>query len=249
MKKIFFISGVVLITVGSANAQNIINGNPFYSPAAGRFYNVLTPIELNTKFEQFYMRDEFGYGITDALTVSLSTSGSYDSSDNPQFGKWAWNDLELGLDWSILTQGEKQADVYASVKQIYNTKDGLETVAYNWTAGARVGRVTDTWTLAGIVELDYQKDDLPHREHDAWAMTVGMQGQYVIDSTWNLVGGVLFDFDLFDEYYDGERLRIELGANYNISPTKYLGLLMSKDVVHGFEDAPMSFKFQFGADF
>lgn len=249
MKKILFVPVATVLVATSASAANVINGNPFYSPAAGRFYNILTPIELNTKFEQFYMRDEFGYGITDALTVSLSTSGSYDSSDDPEFGKWAWNDLELGLDWSILTQGEKQADVYASVKQIYNTKDGLETVAYNWTAGARVGRVTDTWTVAGVVELDYLKDDLPHFNRDAWAMTVGIQGQYLIDSSWNLVAGLMFDFDLFDEYYDGERLRLGFGINYNIDAFKYIGFYTEKDVVHSFERAPMAFKVQFGVDF
>lgn len=249
MKKILFVPVATVLVATSASAANVINGNPFYSPAQGRFYNILTPIELNTKFEQFYMRDEFGYGITDALTVSLSTSGSYDSSDDPEFGKWAWNDLELGLDWSILTQGEKQADVYASVTQVYNTKDSLETVAYNWTAGARVGRVTDFWTVAGVVELDYLKDDLPHFNRDAWAMTVGIQGQYLIDSSWNLVAELMFDFDLFDEYYDGERLRLGFGINYNIDAFKYIGFYTEKDVVHSFERAPMAFKVQFGVDF
>ncbi len=249
MKKILFVPVATVLVATSASAANVINGNPFYSPAQGRFYNILTPIELNTKFEQFYMRDEFGYGITDGLTVSLSTSGSYDSSDDPEFGKWAWNNLQLGIDWSVLTQGEKRADIYASVTQVYNTKDSLETVAYNWTLGARVGRTTDFWTVAGVVELDYLKDDLPHFNRDAWAMTVGIQGQYLIDSSWNLVAELMFDFDLFDEYYDGEHLRLGFGINYNIDAFKYIGFYTEKDVVHSFERAPMAFKVQFGVDF
>ena len=249
MKKMFFVSGVVLMMVMSANAQNIINGNPFYSPIKGQFYNVLTPIEFNTKFEQFYLRDEFGYGITDVLTLSLSTVGSYDSSDNPEFGKWAWNNLMVGLDWSILEQGENQADLYASVKQVYDTKHDLETIGYNWTLGARVGRMTKNWTLAGVVELDYIKDDLPHYDKDAWAMTVGMEGQYILNQKWSVIASLDFDFDLYDVYYDETRLVLEAGVNYNFDSMKYLGVYTSKDVTRNFDDAPMVFGGRFGVQF
>lgn len=249
MKKILFVSGALVCAASGANAANIINGNPMYSPAKGRFYNVFTPLGVNTEFDKFIMADEFGYGITDNLTVMLQTAGSYDSSNNPQFGKWAWNYLQAGLDWTVFNQGEYQSEIYGRVMQVYDTRQHLETVAYNWTVGAQMGRVTDDWVLAGVVELDYLKDDLPHYSRDAWAMTVGLQGQYLIDSAWNFVANIMFDFDLFDDYYDGERLRIELGVNYNIDSTKYLGMLMSKDVVHNFDVAPMTFKIQFGVDF
>lgn len=249
MKKMFFVSSVVLMMVMSANAQNIINGNPFYSPIKGQFYNVLTPIEFNTKFEQFYLRDEFGYGITDALTVSLSTVGSYDSSDRPEFGKWSWNNLMVGLDWSILEQGENQADLYASVKQVYDTKHDLETIGYNWTLGARVGRMTKNWTLAGIVELDYIKDDLPHYDKDAWAMTVGIEGQYILNQKWSMIASLDFDFDLYDVYYDETRLVLETGLNYNFGAMKYLGVYVSKDLTRDFDDAPMVFGGRFGVQF
>ena len=249
MKKMFFVSGVVLMMVMSANAQNIINGNPFYSPIKGLFYNVLTPIEFNTKFEQFYLRDEFGYGITDALTVSLSTVGSYDSSDRPEFGKWSWNNLMVGIDWAILEHGEAQADLYASVKQVYDTKHDLETIEYNWTIGACVGRMTKNWTLAGIVELDYIKDDLPHHDKDAWAMTVGIEGQYILNQKWSMIASVDFDFDLYDVYYDETRLVLEAGVNYNFDSMKYLGVYTSKDVTRNFDDAPMVFGGRFGVQF
>ena len=249
MKKMFFVSGVVLMMVMSANAQNIINGNPFYSPIKGQFYNVLIPIEFNTKFEHFYLRDEFGYGITDALTLSLSTVGSYDSSDNPEFGKWAWNNLMVGLDWSILEQGENQADLYASVKQVYDTKHNLETIGYNWTLGARVGRMTKNWTLAGVVELDYIKDDLPHYDKDAWAMTVGMEGQYILNQKWSVIASLDFDFDLYDVYYDETRLVLETALNYNFGAMKYLGVYVSKDLTRDFDEAPMVFGGRFGVQF
>ena len=245
----FCVMGAVMFMSGAVYADVVINDNPFYGPQKGVFYNIITPIEFNTKFEQFYLRDEFGYGITDALTVSLSTVGSYDSSDRPEFGKWSWNDLMVGLDWSILEQGENQADLYASVKQVYDTKHDLETIGYNWTLGARVGRMTKNWTLAGIVELDYIKDDLPHHDKDAWAMTVGIEGQYVLNQKWSMIASVDFDFDLYDVYYDEMRLVLETGLNYNFGAMKYLGVYTSKDVTRNFDDAPMVFGGRFGVQF
>lgn len=249
MKKVFVLSGVLGLVTFSANAANVINGNPFYNPAQGRFYNILTPVKFNSKLNQFVLADEFGYGVSDDFAIHIATSGSYDSSDNPQFGKWSWNDLEFGFDWNLWQENELVAEVYGDVKQVYNTKHTLETIAYNWTLGARVGRMTETWSLAGIVELDYLNDDLPQDIFDAWAMTVGMQGQYILNNKWNLVGELLFDFDLFDDYYDGERLRVGVGVNYNFDETKYLGLSVSKDMVHSFNSAPAYFSLNFGIDF
>lgn len=243
-------ASVLLMISGIASADTaIINGNPFYSPKKGRFYNILTPIEFNTNFEQFYLRDEFGYGITDLLTVSLSTVASYDSSDAPEFGKWAWNNLKLGLDWSILEQGEYQADVYGRVKQVYDTRHDLETVEYDWAIGARVGRMTDVWTLAGVVEIDYIKDDVSDYDNDAWTMQVGIQGQYLFRQRWNMTAALDFNFDLYDKYYDETQLMFEIGLNYNISPTEYIGFYASKDVVRDFDDAPLVFGGRFGIDF
>jgi hypothetical protein len=248
MKRIF-VSSVLVLVVGTVHAGNIIDGNPLYSPSQGRFYNVLTPLEVNSKFDRFVMADEFGYGITDKLVVKAQTSGSYDSSDNPQFGKWSWNYLQAGLDWTVFDDGERQSDIYGSVMQVYNTRQHLETIAYNWTLGAHVGRVTDDWTLAGVVEIDYLNDDVDYQNSDAWAMTVGIQGQYIVNDKWNWVGELMFDFDLYDKYYDGEQLRLKIGANYNIDVTKYVGFYVAKDVLHGFEHVPATIGVQFGIDF
>ena len=76
MKRIF-VSSVLVFVVGAVHAGNIIDGNPLYSPSQGRFYNVLTPLEVNSKFDRFVMADEFGYGITDKLVVKAQTSGSH----------------------------------------------------------------------------------------------------------------------------------------------------------------------------
>ena len=249
MKTLIVSVGALGCFASAALAANVINGNPLYSPAQGRFYNLFTPIEVNSEFDRFVMADEFGYGITDKLTAMVQTAGSYDSSDNPQFGKWSWNHLQVGLDWTLADDGEYQADVYGRAMQVYDTRQHLETIAYNWTVGAQVGRQTDKWTVAGVVEVDYLNDDVDYKNADAWAMSVGVQGQYILNDNWNLVGDLMFDFDLFDDYYDGEQLRVKVGANYNLDTTKYVGVYAAKDVVHSFDSAPMVFGFVFGADF
>ena len=235
MKKVFLPLGVFSV-VGAGHAANVINGGPFDGPLAGGFYNVLTPLEVNSKFDHFVISDDFEYGITDDFSIRVSTSGSYDSSDNPQYGKWSWNNLDFGFDWTLWQQGELISEIYGDVKQIYDTRHNLETVAYNWT-------------VAGIVQLDYLNDDLPQDTFDAWGMRVGLTGQYLIDARWNVAGGLMFDFDLFDNYYDGERLMLEFGVNYNLDATKYLGVYAKKDLVHSFEHSPAVMGMVFGAVF
>lgn len=248
MKKIFVLLGMFGI-VGAGHAANVINGGPFDGPLAGGFYNVWTPLEVNSKFERFVMSEDFEYGITDDFSISVSTSGSYDSSDNPQYGKWSWNNLDFGFDWDLWHENQLHAEVYGDVKQMYDTRENLQTIAYNWTAGARVGRMTDNWTVAGVVQVDYLNDDLPHDTFEAWAMTVGVQGQYIVNNRWNWVGELMFDFDLFDDYYDGEQLRLKIGANYNLDATKYVGVYAQKDLVHSFESSPAEIGIVFGVDF
>lgn len=250
MKKICVAScALVFVSGGAVNAANVINGNPLYSPSQGRFYNLFTPLEANSEFDRFVMADEFGYGITDRLSAMVQTAGAYDSSDRPEFGKWSWNHLQVGLDWTLADDGEYQADVYGQAMQVYDTRQHLETIAYNWTVGAQVGRTTDNWTVAGVVEVDYLNDDVDYKNADAWAMTVGIQGQYIVNDNWNWVGELMFDFDLFDEYYDGERLRMKVGANYNLDATKYLGVYVAKDLVHSFKHSPATMGVVFGIDF
>ena len=249
MKKVFVLSGALVFVSGGAGTANIINGNPMYGPAKGRFYNLFTPVQANSEFDRFVMADEFGYGITDKLVAMIQTSGSYDSSDNPEFGKWSWNHLQVGLDWTVADYGEYQSDVYGRAMQVYDTRQHLETIAYNWTVGAQVGRVTDNWTIAGVVEVDYLNDDVDYKNADAWAMTVGIQGQYIVNDRWNWVSELMFDFDLFDEYYDGERLRFSVGANYNLDEYKYIGFYAAKDLVHSFKHSPATIGIVFGVDF
>ena len=248
MKKIFLPLGIFGV-VGAGQAANVINGGPFDGPLAGDFYNVWTPLEVNSKFERFVMSDDFEYGISDDFSIRVSTSGSYDSSDNPQYGKWSWNNLDFGFDWTLWQQGELISEVYGDVKQVYDTKHNLQTVAYNWTAGARVGRMAERWAVAGIVQVDYLNDDLPHDTFDAWAMRVGAIGQYLIDDNWNVLGSLMFDFDLFDKYYDGEQLMLKFAVNYNLDTTKYLGMYAKKDLVHSFEHSPAVLGMVFGMVF
>ena len=60
MKKVFVLSGALVFVSGGAGTANIINGNPMYGPAKGRFYNLFTPVQANSEFNRFVMADEFG---------------------------------------------------------------------------------------------------------------------------------------------------------------------------------------------
>ena len=250
MKKIFLLSVLVSGIAQTANATHVFNGNPMYHPGRGRFYNVLSPIEFDTKFERFVVADEFGYGISDALTVLIQTSGSYDSSDSPEFGKWAWNDLGVGVEWAVDDSGNYHTEIFGGVTQNYDMRHDFDVAGYNWTLGTRVGRFFDDWTFAGVVRVDYLYGTNNPFNYDAWGMSVGMEGQYILNPQWNFVADLMFNFDLFDDYYDyAEQLVIDFGINYNFSDTKYIGARVSKDWAHSFYRAPMVFKFQFGSEF
>lgn len=250
MKKIFLLSVLLSGIAHTANATHVFNGNPMYHPGQGTFYNVLSPVNFDTKFERFVMADEFGYGVTDFFTVLVQTSGAYDSSDNPEFGKWAWNNLAIGFDWAIDDIGGYHTEVFGSLNQIYDMRHDFDIAGYNWTLGTRVGQFFDDWTIAGVVLVEYLYGTNNPFNYDAWGMSVGLEGQYVLNSQWNVVADLMFNFDLFDDYYDyGEQLVLGVGINYNFDASKYIGLRMGKDWVHSFDRAPMEFEINFGMEF
>jgi hypothetical protein len=153
-----------------------------------------------------------------------------------------------------LDQGEWKADVYGKVAQIYSTGknfDTLETNWYNWTLGTKAGYVAGDWTLAGVVEADYRKDDLKGFDSESWYMKVGLEGQYVMDSNWSFIAGLDYNFDIAaDDFYgDDDQLNAKIGANYNIDSTKYIGAFLFKEITTDFDKNPLGFGLKFGIDF
>ena len=145
----------------------------------------------------------------------------------------------LPLNGNLNNQGVSDAtfSAYSNTTGIgVNTSGKLGGSCYERTAAAANGyRSSRTFLMdKDVSELDIPEDEV----------------MYVITNTTKNRGTAgMFDFDLFDKYYDGERLRVELGLNYNLDATKYVGMYVAKDVVHSFDSAPMVFGLNFGIDF
>lgn len=249
MKKLALTSLAAMFAVSGANAANVIDGNPMYRPDKGHFYSE-TAFNTNTDFEHFGLGEEFGYGITENLSVFVNTSLSYDDNTGEEFG---WDYLSLGLSLRYLDQGAWKGDLYGKVRQNYFTGknfEDIQTVEYVWTAGAKLGYVTSDWTIAGKLDIDYTSDDVSAVDYDNWAMTLGLEGQYVLNSDWNIVAGLDYKFDVAgDDMIDEEPWNAKLGVNYNFDETKYLGFYLTKNLAEDFDEDPLGFVVKFGIDF
>lgn len=248
MKKLALTSLLAVFAVSGANAANVISGNPLYRPDTGHFYSV-TSLDMDTDYENFALGEDFGYGISDKMSLFMNTTGSYDSSDTPILGKYSWNNFLLGMSYRYLDQNEWKADFYGKVKQDYNSKDTLETTWYNWTAGTKFGYVMSDWTVAGTVEMNYLTDDQESFDYDAWAMKFGLEGQYSMDSNWNMVAGLDYTANMDDTYVIGNPLIAKLGVNYNMDATKYVGIYATRDLKADSSDDTYGMGVKFGIDF
>lgn len=250
MKKLALTSLLAVFAVSGANAANINYGNPLYRPDMGHFYSE-TLVGMDTDFDNFSLMEEFGYGISDQLSVIIQTSGSYDSSDSAT-DKFSWDDFSLGLNFRYVDQGEWKADVYGRVAQAYDTSSDLEVVAYNWTLGTKYGYMTSDWTIAATAEINYFSDDVEILDYDAMGMTLGLEGQYVMDSNWNMIAGLDYNFSLTSDVYPyvfDNPLNAKLGVNYNMDATKYVGVYATKGLKEDSDVDPFAMGVKFGIDF
>jgi hypothetical protein len=260
MKKLALTSLLAVFAVSGANAANVIDGNPLYRPDKGHFYSE-TSLETNTDFDNFVLGEEFGYGITDKLAVILNTALSANYPDQGD-SNYAWNNFGLGLNYRYLDQADWKADVYGKVRQVYNTGHNfneLETVVYNWTVGTRLGYAASDWTVAGMFEYTYQKDDQNPDDQSTGSFAFGLNGQYAIDGNWNLVGQLTYVLpqDLKETYgnvsvvypADVDSLHVKIGANYNIDSTKYVGAYIGKQITNTAGDDSFGLGVKFGIDF
>ena len=244
MKKIALTSLLTVFAVSGAHAANVIDGNPLYMPKAGHFYSV-TDVASHTKNDTPWgLSEEFGYGVLDNLSVNVVTS----LSENKAFDEYAWDDFGVKATFRALDLNGWKADVYGEYvfDNLYNHPRqkphdawfDKDLTRYTWTAGVRGGFVASNWTIAGHAAFSYdntesfnwnEDDALAHSKH-IW--TVGVDGQYVIDNNWSLLAGVEYK-GLSDSWakYAGEWTG-ELGVNYNIDATKYVGLYVNGAVDH-----------------
>jgi len=231
-----------------AACDNVINGNPLYRPAEGRFYSV-TSLESDTSFKPYALNEQFGFGITDRLAVSLSTTGS--TSDTFKSGTFGWDNFGLGASFRWLNDTNWKGDVYGTLsanrgmeKTWWNQDDNF----YIWTAGAKFGYATCTWTVNGLFEYDYANTGAFNwNDQGQHLYKVGLEGQYAFNEDWNVTASVLYWMPNFSDanFFSGK-----LGLNYNIDTTKYVGayVFQTLDNDNKFAD-DTGLGLQFGIDF
>ena len=265
MKKLALTSLLAVFAVSGAHAANVIDGNPLYLPAAGHFYSVSTlgSHSGTDEIKGWGIAEEFGYGITDKLAVSVST----DLYEYDTFDEYGWDSLELGAAYRVLDMGAWKADLVGSYllsntwpyHEPFMDKDLTE---YTWSLGVRGGYVAHNWTVAAHALFNYWNTESfnwseDEGERGVHYVTLGLDGQYVLDSHWSLLAGVEYNGVLDKKYRGIPGAKIEnagewhgeLGVNYNIDATKYVGAYVSADMNHRGGDEHDEWKVQNGFGF
>jgi len=246
MKKIALTSLLAALAVSGAYAANTIDGNPLYMPKKGHAYSV-TALESHTKNETpWTLGEDFGYGISDKLAVEVSTS----ATENDVFDHIAWDDFSLALAYRALDKGAWKLDVVGAygVGPVWGDHRPFldeDDTEYIWTVGVRGGYTTAQWTVAGHAYLSYWNTESFNWNEDKGEqgmhmISLGLDGQYVINNNWNLVAGVEYTGILDDEYrgIPGADVKNagtwagEFGVNYNIDATKFVGAYVNGSMNH-----------------
>lgn len=260
MKKLVLTSLMAVFAVSGAQAANVINNNPLYRPEAGQFYSVTTLASHSEKTELWGLGEEFGYGITDRLSAIVKTN----VAEADWFDAMEWGETSFGLNLRALDMGAWKGDVYGAyaLSPVWGDHRPFldeDDTYYTWTAGVRAGYVTRAWTVAGHVEFNYgNTESFNWGDDGVHTLSVGVDGQYALNSAWNLTAGVEYTGVLDDEVFgmdveDAGRWTGEFGVNYNIDDNKYIGAYVNGEVAHytgdwEFEDG-FGFGFKFGAQF
>lgn len=279
MKKLALTSLLAVFAFTGAHAANVIDGNPLYMPKAGHFYSVTT-VGSHTEGTPYGIGENFGYGITDKLAVEVSTS----AIENKAFEEVTWGNVALTAAFRALDMGAWKLDLiggyeagdglYVHVKDGKPNGDNLnkwfdkDLTSYTWTAGVRGGYTVGAFTLAGHALYNYyNSESFNWGDKGMHVWELGLDCQYVIDSHWSLLAGVEYtgvtnDHAAYDDIEygkvknDGEWAG-ELGVNYNIDATKFVGLYINGSLNHhegdsqdewGWDDG-FGFGAKFGIDF
>ncbi len=248
MKKIALSSLIAVFAVSGAHAANVIDGNPLYMPKANHFYSVT---DVNSHTEQstpWNLGEEFGYGITDKLAVTLNTQ----LSENEAFDQIGWDYLSFGATFRALDMGAWKLDVLgayafdslyrhpvAAGEDAWFDKDSTE---YTWTAGLRGGYTTSRFTVAAKALFEYSNEasfkwnaDNDHEgRHD---LVLGLDGQVALCDKLNLVAGVEYNAWMDKEYRgmtpkNAGTWEGTFGVNYNIDATKFVGAYVNGSMNH-----------------
>lgn len=261
MKKLALTSLLAVFAFTGTHAANVIDGNPLYMPKAGHFYSV-TSVGSHTESEPiktWAIEEEFGYGITDKLGITVSTSLSeYDT-----FDEYSWDETSLQATFRALDMGAWKLDLVGSygVDTMWGYHEPFldkgET-RYGWLAGVRGGYTTANWTVAGHAYFSYlNSESFNWNDEGLHAWLLGLDGQYLLDSHWGILAGVEYTGFTDSGAKNAGSWSATLGVNYNIDATKFVGAYISGDMDHkGGHDADewdiekgFGFGAKFGIDF
>lgn len=248
MKKIALTSLLAVFAAAGANAANIIDGNPLYMPTKGNFYSVTDLYSHSETTKDWTLGEEFGYGITDKLAVAVSTDffeGAEEAGDDEAFDTYGLGNVALKATFRALDMGAWKVDAYGKYATEGATIFGHSDIAddtkwfdedlidYSWTVGVRGGFATPVFTVAGHLEFVYSNTESFNWDDEGMhAWKLGVDGQYVIDRNWNLVAGVEYTARTDDGLKNAGTWFGEVGANYNIDATKYVGVYVNAVMDH-----------------
>lgn len=252
MKKLALTSLVALFAVPAIASANVINDNPMYRPDAGQFYSVTELGSHSEVTENWVLRETFGYGITQDLSVIVGTTVSeFDS-----FDAMAWNDFSVGLNYRLMNKGNWKADIFGSyaLGPVWGDHESFldeDLTTYMWTIGGRVGYVAGDWTVAGHVSLNFAGEETFNWSDEmAHIVRAGLNGQYLINNDWNIVAGVEYT-GLLNSWADHDGSWTgTFGVNYSINPDMFVGAFIGADMGHDADgDWELEDGFTFGAKF
>ena len=253
MKKIALTSLLAVFAVSGAHAAGVVAGNPLYMPKAGHFYSEteLASHSGSEDIKAWALNEEFSYGVTDKLAVSVATS----IEDERSFDKWSWGDLGVKATFRVLDDNGWKADLIGaySLTPVWGDHETFldkNSTFYAWTAGVRGGYVAANWTIAGHATFNYiNNESFNWNDEGMHLWNLGLDAQCFLDSHLSLLAGVEYA-GLTDSWAKNAGTWTGmLGANYNIDATKYVGLYVSGDMAHGTGDWKVADGFGFGAKF
>ena len=272
MKKIALTSLLAIVAAAGAHAANTMDGNPLYMPKAGHFYSETSLESATSATNAVALGEEFGYGITDRLSIGLTTSVAEDN----WFDGNSWNELGVDLKWRLINDNAWKLDfvgayamnpVWGDHRPFMDKDDTM----YTWVAGLRGGYVTEDWTLSAHANFIYMNtesfnwgdDDakvvIDDVEGEFWAnhmLNLGVTGHWTMSDMWSAVASADY-FKVLDHYNSVENRgywTIAAGLNMNLDDTKYVGAYISKDIKHTDAgewtvDDGFGFGMKFGIDF
>lgn len=256
MKKLALTSLLTVFAVSGAHAANVIDGNPLYMPKAGHFYSE-TALSSHTEGTPYTLGEEFGYGITNKLAVTVATS----ATENRAFDEYLWNDISLGMTFRALDTNGFKLDLLGSYVAgdaglaylgddaigavMYHVEDETEWfdkdhTFYTWNAGVRTGWTMGGLTLAGHAVYKYMGfESFDWNEKGLHRLALGLDAHYVFCPHLSAMIGAEYTGILDKKWPEGEgKVKNSgiwtgtFGINYNIDATKYVGLYVNGALNH-----------------